>query len=131
MNYADPSLTAPRRRWPFRLAVAAVALLLLLGGLSFVPVRRVVNDIDAVGLTVDQLRKAIADKAAAWVKEPEVSVVVKAINSRRVSITGQVEKPGQYALLTRTTVMELITMAGGVAEYADMKKIRVTRIKIG
>jgi hypothetical protein len=55
MNYADPSLTAPRRRWPFRLAVAAVALLLLLGGLSFVPVRRVVNDIDAVaGSTREQ-----------------------------------------------------------------------------
>ena len=90
-----------------------------------------VNDIDAVGLTVDQLRVRIQDAAGKYVQEPEVSVVVKEINSRRVSITGQVAKPGQYALLTRTTVMELITMAGGVAEFADKKKIRVTRIKNG
>jgi polysaccharide export outer membrane protein len=90
-----------------------------------------VNDVDAVGLTVDQLRSAITERAAKFVQEPEVSVVVKQINSRRVSITGQVAKPGQYALLSRTTVVELIAMAGGAAEFANIKKIRIARIKNG
>ena len=47
-----------------------------------------VNDVDAVGLTVDQLRVRIQEAAGKFVQEPEVSVVVKEINSRRVSITG-------------------------------------------
>ena len=90
-----------------------------------------VNDVDAVGLTVDQLRVRIQEAASKFVQEPEVSVVIKEINSRRVSITGQVAKPGQYSLLTRTTVVELISMAGGAAEFANTKKIRIARIKNG
>ena len=90
-----------------------------------------VNDIDAVGLSVEQLRLKIQEAATKFVQEPEVSVVVKEINSRRVSITGQVAKPGQYALLSRMTVVELISIAGGAAEFADKKKIRITRIKNG
>jgi len=90
-----------------------------------------VNDIDAVGLTVEQLRLKIQEAATKFVQEPEVSVVVKEINSRRVSITGQVAKPGQYPLLSRMTVMDLISMAGGTAEYADKKEIRITRVKNG
>ena len=90
-----------------------------------------VNDVDAVGLTVDQLRVRIQDAAGKFVQEPEVSVVVKEINSRRVSITGQVAKPGPYPLLSRTTVVELIAMAGGTAEYAKTKEVRVFRTKNG
>ena len=84
-----------------------------------------------LGLTVEQLRSAITERAGKFVQEPEVSVVVKQINSRRVSITGQVAKPGQYALLSRTTVMDLISMAGGAAEYANTKKIRIARTTNG
>lgn len=91
-----------------------------------------VNDIDAVGLTVEQLRAAISRKAEEFVQAPTVSVVVKEINSLRVSILGQgVAKPGQYPLLRTTTIVELISMAGGVAEYADTKNIRVTRVEHG
>jgi polysaccharide export outer membrane protein len=90
-----------------------------------------VNDVDAVGLTVEQLRSRITEAASKYVTEPEISVVVKGINSRRVSITGQVAKPSQYALLTRMTVVELISMAGGVAEYANKKNIRITRVENG
>jgi polysaccharide export outer membrane protein len=90
-----------------------------------------VNDIDAVGLTVEQLRARITEAASKFTKEPEISVVVKQINSRRVSITGEVAKPAQYALLSRMTVVDLISTAGGVAEYANKKNIRITRIRNG
>jgi polysaccharide export outer membrane protein len=85
------------------------------------------NDINAAGLTPEQLRVAITQGAAKFVEEPTVSVVVKGINSRKVFITGQVGKPGPYPLGGATTVLQLIATAGGVAEYADKKKIIVLR----
>ncbi len=85
------------------------------------------NDINAAGLTPEQLRVAITQGAAKFVAEPTVSVVVKGINSRKVFITGQVGKPGPYPLGGATTVLQLIATAGGVAEYADKKKIIVLR----
>jgi polysaccharide export outer membrane protein len=85
------------------------------------------NDINAAGLTPEQLRVAITEGAAKFVAEPTVSVVVKSINSRKVFITGQVGKPGPYPLGGPTTVLQLIATAGGVAEYADKGKIVVLR----
>jgi polysaccharide export outer membrane protein len=89
------------------------------------------NDVQASGLTPEQLRAAITQGAAKFVEEPTVSVVVKAINSRKVFITGQVNKPGPYPLGAPTTVLQLITIAGGVAEYADKGKIIVLRNENG
>ena len=58
-------------------------------------------------------------------------MVVKAINSRKVFITGQVGKPGPYPLGGPTTVLQLIATAGGVAEYAKKSKIIVLRTEGG
>ena len=86
-----------------------------------------INDVRAEGLTPEQLRLALTTAAAKFVEEPTVTVVVKAIHSRKVFITGQVGKPGPYPLNGPTTVLQLIAMAGGVAEYADKSKILVVR----
>jgi polysaccharide biosynthesis/export protein len=86
-----------------------------------------INDVRAEGLTPEQLRLALTTAAAKFVEEPTVTVVVKVINSRKVFITGQVGKPGPYPLNGPTTVLQLIAMAGGVAEYADKSKILVVR----
>jgi polysaccharide export outer membrane protein len=89
------------------------------------------NDVQAAGLTPEQLRVQITTAAAKLVEDPTVSVVVKEINSRRVFITGQVAKPGTYALSGPTTVLQLIAMAGGVLEYADSKNIAIMRTENG
>jgi polysaccharide export outer membrane protein len=89
------------------------------------------NDVQAAGLTPEQLRVQITATAARLVEDPTVSVVVKEINSRRVFITGQVAKPGTYALSGPTTVLQLIAMAGGVLEYADSKNIAIMRTENG
>lgn len=86
-----------------------------------------VNDIHAAGLTVEALRLGITKEAAKFIQDPTVSVVVKEIRSRFVSITGNVAKPSQYPLLNRMTVMELISTAGGLLEYAKSKEIRIAR----
>ena len=89
------------------------------------------NDIHATGLTPDQLRERIQTAAAKFVEDPTVTIVVKAINSRKVFITGLVAKPGQYPLAGPTSVMQLIAMAGGLQEYADSKKILIMRTEDG
>jgi polysaccharide export outer membrane protein len=89
------------------------------------------NDIQASGLTPEQLRGNITQAANRYVAEPAVTVVVKAINSRKVYITGQVGKPGPYPLSGATTVLQLIAMAGGVQEYAKDERIVVMRTENG
>src|SRR5438132_927693 len=81
------------------------------------------NDMPAGGLTPEQLRDALIAEARRFVEDPNVTVIVKQINSRKVFITGQIEKPGSYPLNRPTTVVQLFAMAGGLKEYADVKHI--------
>ena len=85
------------------------------------------NDVMASGRTPEQLRDAIQQLARAYLEDPPPTVVVKEIKSRRVFITGQVEKPGPYPLNDRLTVLQLIAVAGGLKEFADGKSITVMR----
>jgi polysaccharide export outer membrane protein len=89
------------------------------------------NEIQASGLTPEELRKSITAAANDYVADPRVVVVVKAINSRKVFITGQVHKPGPYPLGGPTTVLQLIAMAGGLQDWADSKKITIIRNENG
>jgi polysaccharide biosynthesis/export protein len=90
-----------------------------------------VNDVQAAGLTPDQLRAQLTEAAAKFVEDPNVTVVVKAINSRKVFVTGQVGKPGPYPLMGAMTVMQALSLAGGVLEYADTENISVLRMSGG
>jgi polysaccharide export outer membrane protein len=85
------------------------------------------NDIQAGGLTPAQLRDVVSAQARRFVEEPTVTVIVKQIKSRKLFITGQVDKPGLYALGGPTTVLQLIAMAGGLKEFADGRRILIMR----
>ncbi len=90
-----------------------------------------VNDVQAAGLTPEQLRERVTAEAAKYIEDPSVTVVVKQINSLRVYITGQVAKPGVYPLTAPTTVLQLISLAGGLHEFAKSKDIVITRTEGG
>jgi len=90
-----------------------------------------INDIHALGLTPEQLRIAIQTEAEKFVEDPTVSVIVRAINSRKVYITGAVGKPGPYPLTGPTTVLQLIATAGGLSEWAKAKDIVILRNENG
>ncbi|MEI6666732.1 MAG: polysaccharide biosynthesis/export family protein [Acidobacteriota bacterium] len=85
------------------------------------------RDILALGLTPDELADRIQTRAATYLEHPNVTVVVKQINSRKVFITGEVAKPGQYPLAGPTTVLQLIAMAGGVTPFAKQDRIVIMR----
>ena len=85
------------------------------------------NDVQAAGLTPDQLRLTIVEAATRYVEEPTASVVVAEINSRRVFITGQVAVPGEYAMTGPMRVVQLIAAAGGLLDFADADNVRILR----
>ena len=89
------------------------------------------NDVQASGLTPDQLRARLTEVASKYVTDPNVTVVVKTINSRKVFITGQVMKGGPFPLGGPTTVLQLIAMAGGLQEFAKADKIIILRTESG
>jgi polysaccharide export outer membrane protein len=90
-----------------------------------------INDIVAQGLTPDQLRDQLKAQFDKYVEDSSVSVVVKQINSRKVFVTGMVGKPGAYPLTSTMSVLQLISMAGGLHEFAKAKEIVVMRTENG
>jgi polysaccharide biosynthesis/export protein len=89
------------------------------------------NDVQAAGLTPEQLRDTVLDAARKYIEDPNPTVIVKEIKSRKVFITGQVEKPGPYPLNGSVTVLQLIATAGGLRDFADGKNISVIRVRDG
>jgi polysaccharide export outer membrane protein len=89
------------------------------------------NDVQAAGLSPEQFRQQLTTAAAKFVADPSVTVIVKAINSRKVYIMGEVRAPGPYPLPGPTTVLQLIAQAGGLSEFADSKDIGVVRMENG
>ena len=85
------------------------------------------NDVQASGRTPEQLRDAIKEAAQKYVEDPNPTVIVKEIKSRKVFITGQVDKPGPYLLNGATTILQLIAIAGGLKDFADGKNISLVR----
>jgi protein involved in polysaccharide export with SLBB domain len=60
-------------------------------------------------------------------KNPQVSVLVKEVNSKKVAVFGQVQKPGQFPLAEGMTVTHAISMAGGFTAMADRDRVTITR----
>jgi polysaccharide export outer membrane protein len=85
------------------------------------------NEVQAAGYTPEQLRAKIVEAASKYVEEPNATVVIKEIKSRKVFITGNVAKPSSYPLAAEMNVLQLIAQAGGLLEYADSKNIVVMR----
>jgi polysaccharide biosynthesis/export protein len=85
------------------------------------------NELQAAGSTPEQLRAALVERATQYIAEPNITILVKEIRSRRVFITGAVEKPGPFPLTGPTTVLQLIALAGGLKEFADQKNIVIMR----
>jgi len=89
------------------------------------------NDVVAAGLTPAQLRDRLTEASRKYVEDPNVTVVVKEMNSRKVFITGEVARPGAYPLISTLTVMQLIAVAGGLNEFAEAKSISIMRVEAG
>jgi polysaccharide biosynthesis/export protein len=79
------------------------------------------KDVKAAGLTPSQLAEQIQKAATQFIEDPNVTIVVRQINSRNVFVTGQVMRPGGYPVSGQMTVLQLIAIAGGLTEFAEGK----------
>src|SRR5262245_12806614 len=85
------------------------------------------HDIQAAGLTAMQLRDKLTVALAEFLATPEVSVIVAEVHNFRVSVIGEVLKPGVYEFRSTASVLEAIAMAGGFSPFASPSKISVIR----
>lgn len=85
------------------------------------------DEVQAAGLTPAELRAHLIAESKRFFGNPNVTVVVDRVNSRKVFITGQVVKPGPYVITAPTTVLQLIALAGGLKDFADSKNITIVR----
>jgi polysaccharide biosynthesis/export protein len=88
------------------------------------------NDLTAAGLTPLQLRDLITEKLKKYIADPRVTVVVLAMNSRRIFVTGEVVHSGPITLLPHMTVLQALAQAG-FTQFANIKAIYLLRTENG
>lgn len=89
------------------------------------------EDVQAAGLTPKALTDSLTEKLKKYMENPEVTVIVTQINSLRVYLIGQVARPGAYPILPGMTILQAISSAGGLAQFANGKKIYLMRSENG
>lgn len=89
------------------------------------------NDVQAAGLTPEQLGTAIREGLKKFMSDPEVTVIVTAVNSRRVYVMGEVSRPGVLPLTPGMTVLQALAGAGSFTQFANIKGIYVLRTEDG
>ena len=85
------------------------------------------NDVRAAGLTPEQLRAELTTQLQEYIPNVEVSVVVSAVNSMKVSVVGEVASPGRFAIESHMTVLDALALAGGLKVFAARKRIVIMR----
>lgn len=89
------------------------------------------NDLQAAGLTPMEIAGIIRDGLRKYINEPQVTVTVTEINSRRIYVTGEVVRAGAYSLLPNMTVLQALSSSGGFTQFARVKNIYVLRTENG
>jgi polysaccharide export outer membrane protein len=85
------------------------------------------NDVQAAGLTATELSQSITEKLKRYLNAPRVTVMVSQMNSQRIYVLGEVTRPGAYPLLPGMTILQAISSAGGLTQFANSKKIFLLR----
>jgi polysaccharide biosynthesis/export protein len=88
------------------------------------------NDIPAAGLTPLQLKDSITEKLKKYIDDPRVTIVVTAMNSRRIFVTGEVSHTGPMTLLPNMTMLQALAQAG-FTQFAHLKAIYLLRLENG
>jgi polysaccharide export outer membrane protein len=90
-----------------------------------------INDVQAAGITPQQLAHNVTEKLRQFINGPQVTVIVTQINSQRVFVVGEVLRAGAFPLIPGMTVLQALSSAGGFTTFANVKKIHVMRLRDG
>jgi polysaccharide export outer membrane protein len=86
-----------------------------------------IGEIQAAEQTPLQLTQNVAGLLAKYINNPDVTVFVTEVRSKKYYIDGEVNRPGFFPLVTPTTVLEALSRSGGFKDFANEKKIRILR----
>lgn len=86
-----------------------------------------VGDLKAGQMTPSEVEKEITEALSKYVKKALVTVTVQQVGSKQYYMDGEINRPGEFALVVPTTVLEAISKAGGIHELANAKKIYILR----
>jgi len=89
------------------------------------------NDVQAAGLTPMELAGAIREELKNYINDPQVTVSVSEINSRRIYVNGEITRPGAFPLLPKMTVLQALSSSGGFTQFAHVKSIYILRTTDG
>lgn len=91
-----------------------------------------IGRVEVRGLTPPQIAQKVKERLAdGYLKDPHVSVFVDAYNSKKISVLGQVKKPGTFNYVANMSIIEAITLAGGFTPMASKNRITLTRVENG
>ena len=88
------------------------------------------NDVQAAGLTPQQLADSVTERLKKYIADPRVTVVVTGINSKRIYLVGEVLHTGATALMPNMTVLQALSSAG-INQFARTKGIYILRTENG
>ena len=87
-----------------------------------------IGDVPAAGKTAHALEQELRkDLGAKYLKNPQVTVMVKEFNSQRVTVSGAVKTSGVYAIKGNTSLMQVVAMAGDVDINTDSGNVVIFR----
>ena len=89
------------------------------------------GDIMAAGKTPLQLADEVTAKLKKYIQDPNVTVTVQGINSKKVYLIGEVGRAGPLEMTPGMTLLQAIATAGGLTQYANAKKIYILRSEGG
>lgn len=89
------------------------------------------GDVKAAGKTTVELADEITAKLKKYMQDPNVTVVLAQVNSKKVYLLGEVSKPGPIELTPGMTFLQAIATAGGLTPFANSKRIYILRVDGG
>ena len=85
-----------------------------------------IRDVQAEGLTPERLMTQLTQALSTFIKNPEITVTVMQVNSKRYTIAGEVMRPGPAALVLPTKVFDALSNVG-FRDFANKGKIVIIR----
>jgi polysaccharide export outer membrane protein len=85
------------------------------------------NDVQAAGLTTNEVRDVITKALTDYVAAPDVTVIVREVRSKTVQVVGEVMRPSSVPLVIDMRALDAIAVAGGFTPYADQSDVRILR----
>lgn len=83
------------------------------------------------GRTAPLVGEEIQRRLLSYLKHPQVNVFVKEVNSKKITLYGQVRNPGTINYVESMTIAQAISVVGGLTTMAARERARVTRLRDG